>query len=128
MPPLLLAITAISFTASAMPLITHGGGPAHPRSQKCYVIAEKKGKTKGDFAIDRMDDMKKQVKAGSPDASSLVISVTLPDDDEDVRAAQGREPSHPRRGRHPQGLDHGLARALKPEVQLQQQHLPLAVR
>lgn len=86
----LLAIAALAFTASAN--ATDYAKQVFPiLNQKCAEChSEKKGKTKGDFAIDRMDDMKKQVKAGSPDASSIVISVTLPDDDEDVMPPKGK--------------------------------------
>ena len=52
--------------------------------------SSKKGKVKGDFDIDSKDDMKKQVKPGSPDASSLVISITLPEDDDDVMPPKGK--------------------------------------
>ena len=50
----------------------------------------KKGKTKGDFAIDRREDMEKQVKAGKPEASSLLISTSLPSDDDDVMPPKGK--------------------------------------
>lgn len=86
----LLAIAALAFTASAN--ATDFAKQVFPiLNQKCAEChSEKKGKTKGDFAIDRIDDMKKQVKAGSPDASSLVVSVTLPDDDDDVMPPKGK--------------------------------------
>jgi hypothetical protein len=52
--------------------------------------SEAKGKDKGDFAIDRKADMEKQVKAGSPDASNLVIIVSEPADSEDVMPPKGK--------------------------------------
>jgi hypothetical protein len=73
--------TAVDFAKQVFPIL-------NSKCAKCH--SEKKGETKGVFAIDRMDDMKKQVKAGSPDASSLVNSITLPDDDEDVMPPKGK--------------------------------------
>jgi Planctomycete cytochrome C len=73
--------TATDFTKQVLPIL-------NAKCSSCH--SEAKGKTKGDFAIDRMDDMKQQVKAGSPDKSSIVVSVTLPDDDEDVMPPKGK--------------------------------------
>jgi mono/diheme cytochrome c family protein len=60
-------------------------------NQKCAEChSAKRNKTKGDFAIDRLEDMQKQVKAGEPQKSSLLITVSLPDDDEDVMPPKGK--------------------------------------
>lgn len=87
LPLLALALTltssasAVDFARQVMPIL----------NQKCAEChSEAKGKTKGDFAIDRKDDVAKSVKAGSPDASNLVIVVTEPDDSDDVMPPKGK--------------------------------------
>jgi hypothetical protein len=72
---------AVDFAKQVFPILNSKCGECH---------SEKKGKTKGDFAIDRKADIESNIKAGSPDASSLVITVTLPKDDEDVMPPKGK--------------------------------------
>ena len=55
---------------------------------ECHSVA--RDKIKGKFAIDRLEDMQKHVKAGEPAKSTLVYTVTLPDDDEDVMPPKGK--------------------------------------
>lgn len=74
---------AVDFNSQIFPILNN-------KCAKCH--SEKKGETKGDFAIDRIADMKQQVKAGSPQASSLIISITAPDDDDDVMPPKGKGP------------------------------------
>jgi hypothetical protein len=59
-------------------------------SRKCAECHSVGKKTKGDFAIDRKEDMEKQFKAGESAKSSIVITVQLPDDDEDVMPPKGK--------------------------------------
>lgn len=72
---------AVDFARQVFPILNN-------KCSECHSV--RRNKTKGDFAIDRQEDMQKQVKSGSPEASSLVISVTLPDDDEDVMPPKGK--------------------------------------
>lgn len=74
---------AVDFNSQIFPILNN-------KCAKCH--SEKKGETKGDFAIDRIADMKGVVKAGSPQASSLILSITAPDDDEDVMPPKGKGP------------------------------------
>ena len=76
-----LQAQAVDFAKQVFPIM-------NSKCSECH--SEKKGKTKGDFAIDRKEDIQSNVKAGSPDASSLVITVTLPKDDEDVMPPKGK--------------------------------------
>lgn len=76
-----LQAQAVDFAKQVFPIL-------NSKCSECH--SEKKGKTKGDFAIDRKEDIQSNVKAGSPDASSLVITVTLPKDDEDVMPPKGK--------------------------------------
>ena len=72
---------AVDYSRQIAPLI----------NQKCAEChSAKRNKTKGDFAVDRLEDMQKQVKAGEPQKSSLLITVSLPDDDEDVMPPKGK--------------------------------------
>lgn len=75
------SVLAVDYTSQIAPILNQ-------KCAECHSV--KRNKTKGDFAVDRLDDMKKQVKAGAPQASSLVISITLPDDDEDVMPPKGK--------------------------------------
>ncbi|MBL9115281.1 MAG: hypothetical protein JNJ83_09780 [Verrucomicrobiaceae bacterium] len=71
---------AVDFARQVFPILKSKCG-------KCHTVGKEE---KGDFAVDRKEDMQKQVKAGSPDASSLIITITLPDDDDDVMPPKGK--------------------------------------
>lgn len=75
------AANAADFKKDVYPILSR-------KCAECHSVA--KNKTKGDFAIDRKEDLEKQVKAGEPRKSSLVITVGLPDDDEDVMPPKGK--------------------------------------
>jgi mono/diheme cytochrome c family protein len=84
-------LAASYFVATQASAVDYARQIAPILNSKCAEChSEKRGKTKGDFAIDRKEDLEKQVKAGSPDASSLVVTVTLPDDDDDVMPPKGK--------------------------------------
>jgi hypothetical protein len=74
-------VQAVDYAKQIAPLLNR-------KCAECH--SEKRKKTKGDFAIDRLEDMQKQVKAGEPQKSSLLITVSLPDDDEDVMPPKGK--------------------------------------
>lgn len=73
--------SAVDFAGQVYPILNR-------KCSECHSQA--KGKTKGKFAIDRKEDLEKQVKAGEPDKSSIVVTVQLPDDDEDVMPPKGK--------------------------------------
>ena len=75
------SVLAVDYASQIAPILNQ-------KCAECHSV--KRNKTKGDFAVDRLEDMKKQVKAGSPQASSLVVSITLPDDDDDVMPPKGK--------------------------------------
>lgn len=75
------SVNAADFNKDVFPILSR-------KCAECHSAA--KNKTKGDFAIDRKEDLEKQVKAGEPQKSSLVFTVTLPDDDEDVMPPKGK--------------------------------------
>ena len=79
---LIAALLGSTLTASAVDYAKQVAPILSQNCAGCHSVA--KGKIKGKFAVDRLDDMKKQVKAGQPDASSLVVSITLPADDDDA--------------------------------------------
>ena len=72
---------AVDFKSQVFPILNQ-------KCAECHSVA--KDKIKGKFAIDRVDDMKKHVKAGEPTKSTLVYTVTLPDDDEEVMPPKGK--------------------------------------
>jgi mono/diheme cytochrome c family protein len=87
--PALFAVALI--TATRASAVDYASQIAPILNQKCSECHNaKRGKTKGDFAIDRLEDMKKQVKAGNPQASSLLVTISLPDDDDDVMPPKGK--------------------------------------
>jgi len=87
--PALIAVALISATrASAVDYASQIAPILNQKCSECHNA--KRGKTKGDFAIDRLEDMQKQVKAGKPEQSSLVFTITLPDDDDDVMPPKGK--------------------------------------
>mgnify|MGYP007059492728 FL=1 len=73
---LLLCVTlpasAVDFRTQIFPILNQ-------KCSECHSVA--RDKIKGKFAIDRLEDMEKQVKPGEPAKSTLVYTVTLPDDD-----------------------------------------------
>jgi mono/diheme cytochrome c family protein len=85
---LLAAAIIIATRASAVDYASQIAPILNQKCAECHNA--KRGKTKGDFAIDRLEDMQKQVKAGKPEQSSLVFSITLPDDDDDVMPPKGK--------------------------------------
>ena len=87
--PLALVVLFAASQAVAVDYRTQIFPILNQRCGNCHKEAGGK-KPKGDFAIDRLDDMQKQVKAGEPQKSSLVISITLPEDDEDVMPPKGK--------------------------------------
>ena len=74
-------LAAVDFRGQIMPIL-------NSKCAECHSVA--KDKVKGKFAVDRDEDIQKHVKAGEPMKSSLVVSVTLPDDDEDVMPPKGK--------------------------------------
>ena len=89
--PLILAVAAVfglSNTASAVDYARQIAPILNQRCGDCHKTGAKK--PKGDFAINRAEDMQKQVKGGEPQKSSLLISITLPEDDEDVMPPKGK--------------------------------------
>ncbi len=74
-------LAAVDFRGQILPILNQ-------KCAECHSVA--RDKIKGKFAIDRNEDIQKHVKAGEPMKSSLVISVTLPNDDEDVMPPKGK--------------------------------------
>lgn len=74
-------VAAVDFKSQVFPVLNQ-------KCAECHSVA--KDKIKGKFAIDRLDDMKKHVKAGEPTKSTIVYTVTLPDDDEEVMPPKGK--------------------------------------
>jgi len=72
---------AVDFKSQIMPILNN-------KCSKCH--SEAKGETKGSFAVDNLSDMKKEVRAGKPEASNLIQIITLPDDDDDVMPPKGK--------------------------------------
>jgi hypothetical protein len=72
---------AVDFKSQIMPILNN-------KCAKCH--SEAKGETKGDFAVDNLEQMKKEVRAGKPEASNLVIIITAPDDDDDLMPPKGK--------------------------------------
>jgi hypothetical protein len=72
---------AVDFNTQIFPILNN-------KCAKCH--SEKKGETKGKFAVDRKGDLMKGIKAGEPAKSSLVITVGLPADDEDAMPPKGK--------------------------------------
>ncbi len=75
------AASAVDYAREIAPILNQRCGECHKTGSK---------KPKGDFAVNRIEDMQKQVKAGEPQKSSLMISITLPEDDEDVMPPKGK--------------------------------------
>jgi mono/diheme cytochrome c family protein len=73
--------SAVDYARQIAPILNQRCGDCHKTGAK---------KPKGDFAINRIEDMQKQVKAGEPQKSSLLVSITLPEDDEDVMPPKGK--------------------------------------
>ena len=71
----------VDYARQIAPILNQRCGDCHKTGAK---------KPKGDFAINRIEDMQKQVKGGEPQKSSLLISITLPEDDEDVMPPKGK--------------------------------------
>jgi mono/diheme cytochrome c family protein len=78
---LLPAASAVDYKSQVFPILNQ-------KCSECHSVA--KDKIKGKFAIDRLEDMQKHVKAGEPVKSTLVYTVTLPDDDEEVMPPKGK--------------------------------------
>lgn len=88
----LLCFAAFALAASSASAAVDYARQIYPilkqRCANCHEVGSKK--PKGDFAINRLEDMQKQVKGGEPQKSSLLISITLPEDDEDVMPPKGK--------------------------------------
>ena len=82
------AMLGAASTASAVDYARQIAPILKQRCGDCHTTGSKK--PKGDFAINRIEDMQKQVKGGEPQKSSLLISITLPEDDEDVMPPKGK--------------------------------------
>ncbi len=78
---LTLPASAVDYSKQIAPILNQRCGDCHKTGSK---------KPKGDFAVNRIEDMQKQVKGGEPAKSSLLISITLPEDDEDVMPPKGK--------------------------------------
>ena len=74
-------VVAVDYKSQIHPILNQ-------KCAECHSVA--RDKIKGKFAIDRLEDMQKHVKAGEPAKSTLVYTVTLPDDDEDVMPPKGK--------------------------------------
>lgn len=74
-------LAAVDFRGQILPILNN-------KCAECHSVA--RDKIKGKFAIDRNEDIQKHIKVGEPMKSSLVISVTLPDNDEDVMPPKGK--------------------------------------
>lgn len=85
---LIIALLGFTHTASAVDYARQIAPILNTRCGDCHKTGAKK--PKGDFAINRIEDMQKQVKGGEPQKSSLLISITLPEDDEDVMPPKGK--------------------------------------
>jgi hypothetical protein len=85
---LIAALLGSTHTASAVDYALQIAPILNQRCGDCHKTGSKK--PKGDFAINRIEDMQKQVKGGEPQKSSLLISITLPEDDEDVMPPKGK--------------------------------------
>lgn len=85
---LFIASTCLVSTSSAVNYKSQVFPILNQKCAECHSVA--KDKIKGKFAIDRLDDMKKHVKSGEPTKSTLVYTVTLPDDDEEVMPPKGK--------------------------------------
>lgn len=72
---------AVDYRTQVLPVLNQ-------KCAECHSVA--RDKIKGKFAIDRTEDMQKHIKAGEPMKSTLVVSVTLPDNDEDVMPPKGK--------------------------------------
>jgi hypothetical protein len=72
---------AVDFSTQVLPVLNQ-------KCAECHSVA--RDKVKGKFAIDRTEDMQKHIKAGEPAKSTLVYTVTLPDDDEEVMPPKGK--------------------------------------
>lgn len=84
LPLLLLTLSnaaAVDYKSQVFPILNQ-------KCSECHSVA--RDKIKGKFAIDRLEDMQKHVKAGEPAKSTLVYTVTLPDDDEEVMPPKGK--------------------------------------
>lgn len=81
-------LTGAASTASAVDYARQVAPILKQRCGDCHTTGSKK--PKGDFAINRLEDMQKQVKGGEPQKSSLLICITLPEDDEDVMPPKGK--------------------------------------
>jgi mono/diheme cytochrome c family protein len=75
------AAHAVDYRTQVFPVLNQ-------KCAECHSVA--RDKIKGKFAIDRTEDMQKHIKAGEPTKSTLVYTVTLPDDDEDVMPPKGK--------------------------------------
>jgi hypothetical protein len=73
--------SAVDFAKQIFPILNN-------KCAKCH--SEKKGETKGDFAIDNKANLKGIVIAGNAIASELVTIITAPDDDDDVMPPKGK--------------------------------------
>jgi mono/diheme cytochrome c family protein len=86
--PLFLLALALSPAALAVDYKSQIFPILNQKCAECHSVA--RDKIKGKFAIDRLEDMQKHVKAGEPVKSTLVYTVTLPDDDEEVMPPKGK--------------------------------------
>jgi len=82
-----VSASAVDFTKDIKPIF----------SQKCYAChAVSKGKEKGDVALDTPEKLAEVIKPGGhvipgePEKSTLLLSVKLPDDDDEVMPPKGK--------------------------------------
>lgn len=82
-----MSASAVDFTKDIKPIFT----------QKCYAChAVSKGKEKGDVALDTPEKLAEVIKPGghvvpgAPEKSTLLLSVKLPDDDDEVMPPKGK--------------------------------------
>jgi mono/diheme cytochrome c family protein len=72
---------AVDFKSQILPVLNN-------KCAECHSVA--RDKVKGKFAIDRQEDLERHLKPGEPAKSTLFVSVTLPDNDEDVMPPKGK--------------------------------------
>lgn len=85
------------FTIAAVALVASQAAATDFKSQvfpildrKCSECHNAAKKVKGKFDITKEGDFAKHLAPGKPDVSGIVLSVTAPDDDEDVMPPKGK--------------------------------------
>lgn len=86
-----LFIVAVSGLVASQAVATDFKSQVFPiLDRKCSECHSEKKKVKGKFDITKDGDFAKHLAPGKPDVSGIVLSVTAPDDDEDVMPPKGK--------------------------------------